>query len=399
MLFILRYNCHLHAVKIAWIVNNFPAPQNSGVAGIFFERMLNNLPEEAGTVHVVAPVPFVPSIPGIAARYQKYTGIPPYEERGRLRIHRPRYLATPREHYTGLAHFFKFLAIIRLPFWREITLVDARYTYPNGAVARLLKKWKGIPYVVAAIGTDVNVDPLVSRINRLLLRKTLRSADGIIAVSNDLAGKLRLHGATDARVIHDGIDTLNYTAVRPFSSPVVRLAFLGEISDAKGIPLISELIARYPHFAGPRYEWHLIGNAVQKFGLDACPNVTFYGQRRHEEALNILSGCDIMVYPSLNEGIPNALKEAGMLGLVVVASDTGGIPELLMDGDAGYLFRCGDVEHFYRQLSAACENRDEARAKANTLNRHVREAFDVRSSAAALFGYYQEITTSGSGRK
>lgn len=379
-------------MKIAWIVNNFPSPSSSGVAGIFFERMLNNLPEDAGVIHVIAPVPYVPGLLASIPRYRKYTGIPRYEERGRLRIHRPRYLATPREHYTGLAHIFKFFAIVRLPFWRDISLIDARYTYPNGAVARLLKKWKGIPFVVSAIGTDVNVDPEISPLNSFMLNQTLRSADGIVAVSTALAGKLRQRGARDVRVIHDGIEILKNTAPGPAGSTgVVRLAFLGEISEAKGIPLISELIARYPYFAGPRYEWHFVGHAVRKFGLDAYPNVIFHGRMEHGDALALLATCDIMVYPSLYEGIPNALKEAGLLGLVVVASDAGGIPELLLNGDGGYIFKSGDVEHFYCQLTAACGNREEARQKAGVLKSYVLSAFDAHQCAASLYSYYQEI--------
>lgn len=379
-------------MKIAWIVNNFPSPSNSGVAGIFFERMLNNLPEDAGIVYVVAPVPYVPALFGKISRYRKYAGIRPYEERGRLRIYRPHYLATPREHYTGLAHIFKFFAIVRLPFWRDISLIDARYTYPNGAVARLLKKWKGIPFVVSAIGTDVNVDPEISPLNSFMLDQILRSADGIVAVSTALAGKLRQRGARDVRVIHDGIEILKNTAPGPAGSTgVVRLVFLGEVTETKGIPLIAELIERYPDFAGPRYEWHFVGHAVRKFGLDSYNNVIFHGRMEHGDAMALLATCDIMVYPSLYEGIPNALKEAGLLGLVVVASDAGGIPELLLNGDGGYIFKSGDVEHFYCQLTAACANRDEARQKAGVLKSYVVSAFDARQCAASLYSYYQEI--------
>ncbi len=385
-------------MKIAWIVNNFPDPSNDGVSGIFFERMLNSLPEEAGVIHVIAPVPYVPALFANIPRYRKYTGIPLYEERGRLRIHRPRYLATPREHYTGLAHIFKFFSIFRLSVWRDITLIDARYAYPNGAVACLLKKWKGIPFVVSAIGTDVNVDPEISPLNNLILKRILRSADGVVAVSSALASRLLLRGAREVRVVYDGIDVSKKSSSRsPGASSVTRLVFLGEIAESKGIPLIAELIARYPQFAGPRYEWHFIGNAAQQFGLNAFPNTVFHGRMKHEDAMNMLADCDIMVYPSLGEGIPNALKEAGLLGLVVVASDAGGIPELLLNGDGGYIFRSGDTEHFCQCLTAACELHDEARQKACTLRSHILDTFDVRNCASALFSYYHEIISTSSG--
>lgn len=174
---------------------------------------------------------------------------------------------------------------------------------------------------------------------------------------------------------------------------MTRIVFLGEITETKGIPLIAELIARYPQFAGPRYEWHFIGNATQQFGLDSFPNTVFHGRMKHEDALNILADCDIMVYPSLNEGIPNALKEAGLIGLVVVASDAGGIPELLLNGAGGYIFRSGDAEHFCQCLTAACELHDEARQKASVLKNHVLTSFDMRDCASALFSYYHEIVS------
>jgi len=177
---------------------------------------------------------------------------------------------------------------------------------------------------------------------------------------------------------------------------VVSLVFLGEVTETKGIPLIAELIERYPDFAGPRYEWHFVGHAVRKFGLDAYPNVIFHGRMEHGDAMALLATCDIMVYPSLHEGIPNALKEAGLLGLVVVASDAGGIPELLLNGDGGYLFKSGDVEHFYCQLTAACANREEALQKAGVLKSYVVSAFDARVCAAALFSFYREVIYSGS---
>ena len=58
----------------------------------------------------------------------------------------------------------------------------------------------------------------------------------------------------------------------------------------------------------------------------------YVGGRSHEDVIRYMSAADVLVLPSYGEGLPTVLVEAGSVGLPVIASRVGGIPELLDDG-------------------------------------------------------------------
>ncbi|WP_279385042.1 glycosyltransferase [Methanosarcina barkeri] len=63
----------------------------------------------------------------------------------------------------------------------------------------------------------------------------------------------------------------------------------------------------------------------------------FTGPVNHEDIPLWISASDILVLPSLSEGRPNVILEALACEVPVVATDVGGIPELMVDGETGYL--------------------------------------------------------------
>ncbi|MDO9528060.1 MAG: glycosyltransferase family 4 protein [Syntrophales bacterium] len=81
-------------------------------------------------------------------------------------------------------------------------------------------------------------------------------------------------------------------------------------------------------------------NMAAKFGIEA--NVKFLGWR--SDVTEVMSTFDIFALPSLNEGMGRVLVEAMALGKPIVASDIGGIPDLVVDGENGYLIPVGDVD-------------------------------------------------------
>jgi len=71
-------------------------------------------------------------------------------------------------------------------------------------------------------------------------------------------------------------------------------------------------------------------------------NIKFLGWR--QDVAEVMSTFDVFVLPSLNEGMGRVLVEAMALGKPIVASDIGGIPNLVVNGENGYLVPVGDVE-------------------------------------------------------
>jgi glycosyltransferase involved in cell wall biosynthesis len=116
--------------------------------------------------------------------------------------------------------------------------------------------------------------------------------------------------------------------------------------------------------------------------------VDFLGHR--PDALELMAGGDLFVLPSLQEGMPVALMEAMSLGLPVVASDIGGVPDIVTPSIEGVLVAPGDPE----ALAEACASlaRDSGRRTVMAAASLARsEDFDVERSARRIEGVYRRV--------
>lgn len=190
-----------------------------------------------------------------------------------------------------------------------------------------------------------------------------RWSSAVIMVSDALrrtylaAGGLR---ADKLRVVHNGIDLERFRRdrdetrarlLREFDLPAdARIAVtVSVLRPAKGIEVLLDAVRLVPdtHFLivgdGPkREEWSAM---AEQTGI--ADRVRWAGFRRDVDAL--LAGCDLFVHPSLDDAFPTVLLEALAAGLPIVASNVGGIPEIVDDGVTGRLVPPGDPQ----QLAAA----------------------------------------------
>jgi glycosyltransferase involved in cell wall biosynthesis len=86
--------------------------------------------------------------------------------------------------------------------------------------------------------------------------------------------------------------------------------------------------------------------------------VEFKGKLSLEETKNIMKDCYCLVLPSLSEGLPRVLLEAQALSKPLIASEVGGIPELIEDGQTGFLFEVGNSNELAEKLKILIKNRD-----------------------------------------
>ena len=81
---------------------------------------------------------------------------------------------------------------------------------------------------------------------------------------------------------------------------------------------------------------------VRDLGLSE--RIYFTGRRNRRDTLALIAGCDIFVLNSAYEGLPHVLLEAMSLGLPVIGTSVGGIPELVRNDTTGILIKAGDTE-------------------------------------------------------
>ena len=127
---------------------------------------------------------------------------------------------------------------------------------------------------------------------------------------------------------------------------------VGHLSEIKGYPTFLEAAARV-RATRPRTRFLALGGetTTQGYaetlrtmadGLGLGTSIEFLGWR--QDVPEILRAADVMVLPSLAEGLPLAVLEAMASGLPVVASNVDGTPEVVVDGETGLLVQPGDPD-------------------------------------------------------
>ncbi|HMH13260.1 MAG TPA: glycosyltransferase [Edaphobacter sp.] len=222
--------------------------------------------------------------------------------------------------------------------------------YPDGYAALRVGKALKVPVVVTAIGSDLNriPDPLCGA----LTRKTLRESDAVITVSGDLRKTAILLGADAGKshAILNGCDTSIFfnqnkgeaRAALGINSDEEVVAYVGRMDVRKGLRELIEAVSSL-HERRPRLRCYLVGD-----GSDEGVLRELIAQKKAGEYVKLVPPCktdgvaqwmaaaDLVTLPSYKEGCPNVVLEALAAGRPVVASDVGGIPEL-MDDSSGRL--------------------------------------------------------------
>jgi glycosyltransferase involved in cell wall biosynthesis len=119
--------------------------------------------------------------------------------------------------------------------------------------------------------------------------------------------------------------------------------------------------------------------------------VTFLGVRR--DVGELMAALDVFVMPSLWEGLPLALILAMGAGLPVVATAVAGIPEVVTDGETGWLVPPGDSAALARALAAVLGDRERAKSVGAAAKRWVRPRFGVDEYVAAVAALYDQLLT------
>jgi glycosyltransferase involved in cell wall biosynthesis len=199
-------------------------------------------------------------------------------------------------------------------------------------------------------------------------RWTIGCADAIAAVSAfdmhqcretfDVSPD-RLHlipNAVDVEKFHPPVED----ADRP---PTV--TFLGRLEQWKGANSFIQ-IARRVLQEVPEARFQMVGDGPLRKKLmtdarDLNGNVRFLGEVDHDRIPELLRQSSVLLLPSFIEGLPTCCLEALASGTAVVASDTGGVSEIIQEGQTGFLCPRGDLDAFADRVVLLLRNPDLAR--------------------------------------
>lgn len=234
-------------------------------------------------------------------------------------------------------------------------------------------------------------------------RAFLRESRALIAVSSFAADAAVRHGArSDAiEVVSTGVDTKLYSYVEPSGAPTV--VHIGRLVPVKGTAHLLDAFRRVL-LDVPEARLRIIGDGPLRSSLVArasslgiLSRVDFLGSQGRDVVISEICKAAVLCLPSIElgsgvaEGLGQVLLEAGAVGRPVVASRSGGIPEVVRDGVNGLLVAPGDDAGLAAALVALLSDTSAAREMGRAGRTRVVRDFDLRSQAAKVAEIYRRV--------
>ncbi len=233
--------------------------------------------------------------------------------------------------------------------------------------------------------------------------------DCIIAISESIRGQLVTCGvpADRIRTVYEGIDLSLYPQRRypgdnSAGEPVV-IGTLAHMSPEKGLSHLVHAASLIPD-VHKRMRFVLVGDGecraaleqqVRETGLDTCFHFAGFQSRTAE----YLRSFDIFVLPSLSEGLSSSILAAMATGLPVVATNVGGIPELITHGRNGALVApadplalAGEMEYLAQNLEERIRMGTEGRAIVEERFTLQRKIIETEELCATLLGKAERVS-------
>ena len=219
----------------------------------------------------------------------------------------------------------------------------------------------------------------------------LPERDALIAVSRIVADFSRDPGAV---VIHPAIDISPFSGKRREHQGIV-IGTACRLEPIKGLSYLLDALARLVsefhdirlEIAGDGSLRPLLEQEVRGLGISGC--VSFIGWRK--DLSSVMEGWDIFAMPSLDEGFSVAGLEAMAAGLPVVASAVGGLPELVQDGETGWLVPAAVPAELADRLAELIRDGGKREAMGKAGRRRVLQTFPVARMVAQTIAVYDGL--------
>ncbi|MES2762082.1 MAG: glycosyltransferase [Bacteroidota bacterium] len=254
---------------------------------------------------------------------------------------------------SGKLSYLKFLG----PLKKAITqfkpdIVHAHYATSYGLIGALSKFH---PYIISAWGTDVMKFPQKNIINKTILKYNLRKADVICATSNTIKDFLKPVTNKPVQVIPFGVDVNEFSKKEVKGFFATNTFVIGSIKPLEELYNTDVLIKAFAYLASKYPERKLklmiIGEGTQMEGLKKLSqelyvenDVIFTGRITFSEVSNYFNMLDVLVNISNYESFGVSVIEAMACEKPVIATNTGGLKEIIENSNFGSLVEVGNVE-------------------------------------------------------
>lgn len=274
--------------------------------------------------------------------------------------------------------------------------------YKSHVLCWLLRRKTGLPWLAFVHGwtrENMRIRLYTALEHCLLLR-----ADEVVAVSESLRSRLLPPVRKRCRVIANALapeemaTECTRSAMRKelgYSEEDLVIGIVGRLSPEKGHKLFLHALAEARR-KNPCLRALIVGDGQEKAALTEeakqfeVEDVCLFTGHVGKPAPYYLA-MDIQVMPSFTEGMPNAALEGMSVGLPLVATRVGGIPEVLVDGETGILIPPGDKKAFVDAILALAASPEQRKTMGRAGLERIQTFFSPDARANRILNLYREI--------
>jgi len=305
----------------------------------------------------------------------------------------------------------QIIALRRLVKRRQVNLINSHWLLPQGLAAAVVARLTGVPHVATAHGGDVL--GLKSGLFAAAKRVALKQSVAGTANSSVTESALRALAPAGFRVERIPLGAAPMPPPVPEAMKVVRdryapdgealLLFVGRLIPQKGC---SDLLAAMKLISRSRPGTRLIiagdgpeRTTLEKMSVDLgiAGQVEFAGWASREELVQLYHAAKLFVASPVRgaggevEAFGLVFAEAGLAGLPTVATKSGGIADIIIDGETGLLVDEHDPDQFAQAVLQLMNNSEQAQQMGAAAKRRAEARFTRQRAAAAFSDMFEEI--------
>ena len=283
---------------------------------------------------------------------------------------------------------FMLSSSLKVKFMKKYDIIHAH----NIPSAKAMKNAKGKKILSLHGIFSQQVDELhgktTGNISKKYEKYALRWADAITVVSKE-AFDYYVNLGYPVFQIPNAIDISSLTSNkdRRYQKQII---FAGRLSHEKGINLLIELAHKLPFesdliILGSGPEEKRIQNLIK-----TQKNVHFLGYQNKEKTISLIRGSDLLIQPSLQEGISSTILEAMACNTLVVATNIGGNKELITDNETGFLVNSNSTSQIIEKINYVLSNPLKSKVITNNAFTYVKQ-YDWNVIGKKYLNLYQKI--------